>query len=427
MQSDVLPHQEKDKLKPNGGLLFMRNGLATQDAVWLGLMATVLFVLLLPFSSYVGALSLIQPEWNLNNTQSAIIYSAYLGGYAISALLVVPLTDRFKVSHIFITSSGISVLANATFPFLAYGVISASVLRSVAGIGLAGVYMPGLKVISERFGSRARGRAMGLFVSSFYAANSASLVATGLLMSWMDWRGAYFSLSLASGFSVPLAYLILRKFSAKKTNSSGTLDLSVLRDSKTRLYIMGYTLHAFELYAVRVWLPAYFMAVLIARGSEAGHAAVVASTSGGLILAAGAFGPFAGGLISDRWGRARTAAVIFAISGCCCWTIGWLGEFPWAVIIIIAILYSWAISADSSIYSTGVTEVVSFDRLGSAMALQAFLGFLGGIVGPIFIGGVLDLAMPSLKWGVGFSSIGLVAVVAVTGLVHLHHLTTFRD
>ena len=54
--------------------------------------------------------------------------------------------------------------------------------------------------------------------------------------------------------------------------------------------------------------------------------------------------------------------------------------------------------------------------LGSTMAVQAFVGFMGGVAGPIFIGAVLDLVPASLQWGVGFSAVALLSVVAVLTL-----------
>ena len=41
-----------------------------RDAVWLTLLSLTFFVLLLPISSYVAALSYIKQEWDLNNTQA---------------------------------------------------------------------------------------------------------------------------------------------------------------------------------------------------------------------------------------------------------------------------------------------------------------------------------------------------------------------
>ena len=131
-----------------------------------------------------------------------------------------------------------------------------------------------------------------------------------------------------------------------------------------------------------------------------------------------------GGIISDRWGRAASAAAIFALSGACAWLIGWTGDFPWAVIVAVAVVYGWAIAADSAIYSTAVTEVAEPGNLGSTMAVQAFLGFMGGVVGPIVMGAILDLSPESIRWQVGFSFLGLLAVMAVAGLLRLRALPT---
>ena len=242
-------------------------GMDIQRASWLFLMSSLLFVMLLPFSSYVAALSFIQEEWDLNNTQAGAIFSAYLAGYALSALLIIPMTDRFGSKYIFIGSAILSIISHTLFPLVAEGVVTGTVLRALAGVGLAGVYMPGLRLISERFANSGRGMAIGTYVTAFYGANSVSLAATGGLMAVFEWREAYLIMSLAAIVSLPIAYLLLRNHrEAPGRRSSGRLDLKVLKNREARYHILGYSLHAAELYAVRVWLPAFLMAILVARG-----------------------------------------------------------------------------------------------------------------------------------------------------------------
>ena len=77
--------------------------------------------------------------------------------------------------------------------------------------------------------------------------------------------------------------------------------MSVLSDSRPRKYIIGYSLHAMELYAVRVWLPALLAAALVYRGEDVERAAVTAATVGGIALGVGSVGPVMGGAISDRF------------------------------------------------------------------------------------------------------------------------------
>ena len=397
-----------------------RTGLG--DTAWLLLMSAMLFVLLLPISSYVAALSLIREEWGLNNTQAGAIYSAYLTGYVLSALFVVPLTDRIGPTRILIASAVLSTGAHLLFPLVAEGVVTAVLLRALAGAGLVGLYMPGLRLIAERFGGR-RGAAMGLYVTAQYAANSVSLALTGLLMSGLEWRDAYLYVSAAAAAGLPMAVFLLRGKSLRpQPGAKGRIDLAVFRNSAASYLIFGYAAHALQLFAARVWLPVFLVGVLVGRGMSASDAAVEGATLGGLALMTGSVGPLMGGAISDRWGRAASASAIFALSGGCAWIIGWTAGLPLPFIIGLSAVYGWAIAADSAVYSTGVVEVTPPASLGSTMAVQASVGLIGGAAGPVAFGGILDLAPDHLEWPVAFSSLGVLAIVAIAAMQRLRRL-----
>jgi MFS family permease len=304
---------------------------------------------------------------------------------------------------------------------------SAVILRLIAGVGLVGVYTPGMRIVAERFSTKGRGMAVGFYVTAFYAANSVSLAVTGALMSHFDWRDSYLIISIAAAAAIPLAYVLLRKHRhIRAQGSSGRLDIGVLKKRAVRLYIMGYSLHAAELYIVRVWLPVFLVAILVARGMNNAQAAATAATVAGISLAFGSIGPVIGGILSDRWGRASSASVIFGLSGLCSFAIGWMAGFPWVVIIALTVVYGWAVAADSAIYSTAVTEVADRHRLGSTMAMHSFLGFMGGVISPVVFGGILDVSADSIQWGIGFTFTGVLAIVAISSLTRLRNASPVR-
>jgi MFS family permease len=404
------------------GIPFARE-LDRGNILWLTLMSLSLFIVLLPISSYVAALSSIKSELGLNNAGAGALFSAYLAGYAVSALFVVPLTDRFGPKRIIYISGVLSVVAHLLFPLMTHNVAVGLVLRALAGVGFLGIYMPGLRIVSEKFSASGRGMAIGLFVTAQYASHSGSLAITGGLMSTMAWRDAYAVVAVLSAISVPMMFLLLRSYSeTRHPSSSGRLDPTVLKSAPVRYVILGYSIHALNLYAIRVWLPVFLASALVARGVAEGQAIVTAAGVGGLALAFGAAGPFMGGLISDRLGRTTAASLILTLSALCAIGFAWIGHWPWGLIVAASVVFGWAASADSAIYQTGITEVSDKSRLGSTMALQASLGLLGGVIGPILFGGILDLSSNNYEWVFAFTALGILAVVAIIGLRRLRSL-----
>ena len=140
--------------------------LAHKDILWLIILSLSFFTLLLPISSYVAALRYIQDEWSLNNFQAGVVYSAYLAGYLISALFIIPLTDRVGPKPVFLASAILSIITHILFPIITENMIIAIVLRGICGVGLVGMYMPGIRIISERFDPKYTGTSTGIFVTA---------------------------------------------------------------------------------------------------------------------------------------------------------------------------------------------------------------------------------------------------------------------
>ncbi len=392
------------------------------SARWLLGICTMLFLMLVPFSCYVVALPLLQEEWGLDNAAGAAVFSSYLVGSALASLLVVPLADRLPLRMLVVGSVVVSVGSHVLFPLAAGGAIEAAILRLFAGAGHAGAYVLGIRLVFERVATAARGRAVGLFVSFGFAGTTLSYLFMGQAMAWLgSWRDAYLVIALGAVPSVVLVLLLTRGMGRKARSlerRSGWLTLRVLRQPRIFLITLAYALHAAELYVARLWFPLLLGAAFAAAGASAGEALSKGARLAGLMFTLGVPAVFFGGALSDRLGRAGSAALIFTASGLMSLAAGWLLPFP-GLLVGLGFFYGFATAADSAIYSTAVVELAPPDAVGSAQAVQSFIGFLVAAVAPVVAGRILDATGPSAGWTFAFSFNAALAVPAVFCLLLL--------
>src|SRR5438105_9796555 len=154
----------------------------------LALSATLALVLL-PSQLPAAALPLLRSEWSASSAELGWVVAAYQLGYAIAVLVVLPLTDRFRPSRVIAAGALLTTLANIAFAFTAHDVVTASVLRVIAGFGLAGVYMPGVRLVAMSADPSRRGTAVGPYVSAFYPGSSLSFLPTGPHPTPRGWPG----------------------------------------------------------------------------------------------------------------------------------------------------------------------------------------------------------------------------------------------
>ena len=121
--------------------------------------------------------------WALSNTDAGWINGIYYAGYLFAVPVLVSLTDRMAPRRVFFLCMAITVLANLGFALAAEGLWTAMAFRLVAGIGLAGTYMPGLKLLGDHLrilaADKDQSRAVAFYTSSFGIGTSLSYFLAG--------------------------------------------------------------------------------------------------------------------------------------------------------------------------------------------------------------------------------------------------------
>lgn len=370
-----------------------------------GLLGLALALTLLPSNLVAAALPLLQSEWQAGGLAAGWIVGAYQAGYLISAIILLPLTDRLSSRLVIAGGALAAAVAALLFPLLAVDVWSAAALRVLGGLGLAGVYLPGVRVVAATATPERRGLAVGVYVSAFYLGSALSLWLTGLLLPDAGWRGAGLVLGLLAVGAVPAALLGTRGLS-RPAGGRAALDLTVLRAGPVARTITAYTGHTWELYITRGWLAAFLASLLVAQGQTTAAAASAGALWAALMLGLGTPGVWLGGWLSDSGGRARTALLIALVSGGLALGLGLLAGAPWPLLLLIGCLLGLLTAADSAIYSTAVAEQAPPGKLGSAQACQAVIGFSASLLAPMAAGLALDL---------GFGWSGVFALAGVVG------------
>lgn len=385
------------------------------DTVWLLTLCCSQLFIMLVFINYSAILPILKTEWDMNNTQAGVIFSVYQLGYIASGVLLSTLSDRLNIRWIFITAALWSGVANLLFGLYAHDYLSGLILRGLTGIGMGGTYMPGLKLVAERFASHQRGRAVGIYVGSLVLGASLSLVVPGTIAGIWGWRTAMFVCSAGVFIGASLSLLVFRGYRPAPPQPS-PLGFSgeILQNRPALLVILGYASHMWEMYGMRSWLAPFFAAALTGWGFSTGKATATAAVIAAALVGIGTFSTAITGSLSDRFGRTTTVTVVMLGSVICSISFGWLINTNLWLTLAVGSIYGWLIVAESPVFSTALTELVAPGYLGAAMGMQSLVGYTMGMISPTVFGWALDTFQnwqpwPGMNgaWGIAFTTVGL--------------------
>ena len=390
----------------------------TDKTRWLLLLCAAQIFIMLVFINYSAVLPLLKSEWGMNNTMAGSIFSVYQLGYIASGVILSTLTDRLNTKHIFIGAALWSGTANLLFGLFTHDYLSAMVLRALTGIGMGGTYMPGLKLVAERFEPSRRGRAVGIYVGALVLGASLSLAVTGAVAAATDWRTAIITCSGGVYLGAALSLLVFRGYRPTvRAATDQSFQKEILRNRPAFLMILGYGSHMWEMYGMRSWLAPFFAAALVRHGMGGENATGWAATAAAVVVGVGTFSTAITGTLSDHLGRTRTITLVMLASALVSFSFGWLLNVSPLVTVAVGLIYGYLVVADSPVFSTGLTELVAPGYLGAAMGLQSLVGYSMGMISPTVFGWALDIfrgwePLPGMngEWGIAFATAGVGAL-----------------
>jgi MFS family permease len=365
---------------------------------------------LLSFATFPALLPIFLNEWQLSNTQAGWISAIYYAAYMLTVPLLVGITDRIDARRVMLLGAVIAAVSSVAFSFLAAGFYSALVLRFFAGVSLAGIYMPGVKLVSDHAEGPLQSRYVSFYTASFSIGASISYLLAGEIAAVLSWQWA-FSLSAAG----PLVGILLIVFLIPEGHyqkASGNIKFRpdfrpIWQTRKAMAYILGYAAHMWELFSLRSWVVVYleYSRSLQPQLSNSFSATQVAF----LINLIGLPASIAGNELSRRFGRRGVITAIMMASFSVSIWVGFTPGLPYGLVVFFSLVYGVLVLGDSASLTAGAVAEAPPGSRGAALALHSTLGFGAAFLGPMAVGLVLDAFGTSATWawGMGFIAMGL--------------------
>ncbi len=370
-------------------------------------------------------------RWSLSNSEAGWITSAFYATYMVSVPFLVTLTDRVDAKRVYLFGVSCTVIAHLAFGMFADGLWTALLLRGLAGIGWAGTYMTGLKLLADQVDAKMMSRAVTGHAASIGISGAASFALGEWLAQGFGWRVAFASAALTALIAWLTVALAVPGRAPRHKPAGGAPALfdfrPVLRNRSAFAYSLAYCVHTLEMNALRGWGVAFlaWVAIRTGNGDPVLSPAVIVTLLGLL----GTLTSVLGNEASIRYGRRRLVASAMGLSIAVGAVIGFAGSIGYWVAVGLIVLYGMIIWLDSSSLTAGAAGAADPDRRGATLAVHSMLGYAGGFVGPLAIGWTLDLSggMSTVGWGLSFGVIAALMAVALAAFLIIRPRTLEGD
>jgi MFS family permease len=286
-------------------------------------------------------------------------------------------------------------------------------------MGLAGTFMPGLKLLSDHTEGSFQSRYIAFYTSSFSIGASTSYFMSGEIATAMGWRWCF---GLAAVGSLVSAIIILTLLPAGRprdqAESRMLLDFRPVLETKPAMaYILAYTAHAWELFSFRSWIVAF---LAFSQSSQGWGTVWNLTLIAAIVNLLGLPASIGGNELAVRFGRRRMIRLIMVISFLVSCAVGFSASSSAAIVVGLCLIYGVTVMADSASLTAGAVSVAPPGHRGATLAVHSTLGFSAGFIGPLAVGAVLDLfGGARLAWGLAFVTMGLGSAIGPIALTRL--------
>src|SRR5882672_8087617 len=140
----------------------------------------------------------MMPLWNLSNSEAGWITASFYGAYMMSVPVLVTLTDRVDPKRVYLFGVAATVFGHLMFGLFADGFWSALAMRALTGMGWAGTYMTGLKLLADRVDAKMMSRATAGHAASIGISGALSFATGDLIAAAAGWQAAFFAAAVSA-------------------------------------------------------------------------------------------------------------------------------------------------------------------------------------------------------------------------------------
>jgi len=291
--------------------------------------------------------------WSLTNTLAGWLAGIPSAGYMLAVIPLVSLTDRRPARQLYLALSVLSALSCFGMA-LSDSLLPALGFRALAGIAMAGMYMPGLRALTHGVEGATRARIAAWYTSSFTIGASLSFL-FGRVGTLLGWRSAFVIAGILGAGGVFIAWAALpRGDSGGEEQHPPMLDFRpVLANRHVVALIVGYAAAIWGCVGLRQWIVVF---MTFRAGDQAADPAQAWTilVVGAVINFLGVPAGLIGNELSIRYGLRTVATLVFVLSAFAGGLFGFAAMLPYVAVLGLSVVAGFIVQGNFSNLTSGV-------------------------------------------------------------------------